>query len=469
MGSLFTPGMKIKSGYVISSLLLLLSYFLIFHSTSRLRKQSKWVAHSYIVSSHFDRIIRLITEAETSVRGYVITKDPSYLQLYYNAQHVLPDVYEELRQLTTDNPQHLKRLDTLEHLTSERLNFMTEGIDKFQEAGLMITPEMQSRRSATRANMDSIRLFIGKLSERENSLAQERGSTLSNFFNNANTLTLLSLFLAVIAIGYSLYTYSKENARKEAADRKAENYNRELEASVLQLRKLNMELEELRSIEQFAATGRVARTIAHEVRNPLTNITLASEQLQELVPPEGETGVLMSMIDRNSHRINQLVTELLNATKFAQLTLRKNDVHALLDETVKMAKDRIDLNQVQVIRNYSAEMDPVMVDADKMRIAFLNIIVNAIEAMEKGKGVLEIRTKKEHNKCVIEIRDNGAGMDETTLKNIFEPYFTKKALGNGLGLTNTQNVILNHKGLLKVSSRIGSGTIFTVILEMGDS
>ena len=96
-------------------------------------------------------------------------------------------------------------------------------------------------------------------------------------------------------------------------------YSRELEERVNELKKVNTELEELRSIEKFAATGRIARTIAHEVRNPLTNISLAAEQLKETNKPDEETELLLDMIGRNVNRINQLVSDLLNATRFEQL------------------------------------------------------------------------------------------------------------------------------------------------------
>jgi signal transduction histidine kinase len=110
----------------------------------------------------------------------------------------------------------------------------------------------------------------------------------------------------------------------------------------------------------------------------------------------------------------------------------------------------------------------VAVDIEKMRLALLNIIVNAIEAMEKNKGVLSIKTKKLDDKCIIEIRDNGKGMDEEVLQNLFEPYFTGKQKGNGLGLTNTQNIIFNHKGSIKVYSKPGQGATFLIILHLSD-
>jgi signal transduction histidine kinase len=103
-------------------------------------------------------------------------------------------------------------------------------------------------------------------------------------------------------------------------------------------------------------------------------------------------------------------------------------------------------------------------DVEKMKIAFLNIIINAIEAMEPDKGILDITTKKDGSDCIISIKDNGCGMDKLSLDKLFEPYFTNKPNGNGLGLANTQNIIFNHKGTIVVNSEPGKGTVFTISL-----
>ena len=95
-------------------------------------------------------------------------------------------------------------------------------------------------------------------------------------------------------------------------------------------------------------------------------------------------------------------------------------------------------------------------------------MVNAIEAMEPGKGMLQMATRGEDNKCVVELKDNGSGMTDDQLNRLFEPYFTTKSKGNGLGLTNTQNIILNHDGSIYVSSKPGSGTCFTVKFDFAD-
>jgi signal transduction histidine kinase len=102
---------------------------------------------------------------------------------------------------------------------------------------------------------------------------------------------------------------------------------------------------------------------------------------------------------------------------------------------------------------------------ERIKIAFLNIIVNAIEAMEPGKGVLRLSTQSREDKCVILISDNGPGIALESQSRIFEPYFTNKPKGTGLGLTNTQNIILNHNGHISFESKNGEGTTFTIQLN----
>jgi signal transduction histidine kinase len=178
--------------------------------------------------------------------------------------------------------------------------------------------------------------------------------------------------------------------------------------------------------------------------------------------------MLLDMISRNGVRINQLISDLLNATKVIELNIKKVSINKVFDDSLEMAIDRIDLGQVRVEKNYAADICNVAVDEEKIKVAFLNIIVNAIEAMEKNKGVLTLRTKKVGDNCVIEIEDNGSGMDDDTLQKLFEPYFTSKPKGNGLGLTNCQNIIISHRGKISVQSITGKGSIFTVTLKIAE-
>jgi len=106
------------------------------------------------------------------------------------------------------------------------------------------------------------------------------------------------------------------------------------------------------------------------------------------------------------------------------------------------------------------------VDRERIKIALLNIIVNAIEAVPEGTGVISVQSNKGINYCLITISDNGNGMDEETMSKVFDPYFTSKPQGNGLGLTHSQNIILNHKGKIRVFSETGRGTVFTITLNV---
>ena len=264
---------------------------------------------------------------------------------------------------------------------------------------------------------------------------------------------------------YSIVTFNKENHAKQKADMSARAFRNQLEMRITELHNLNNELVELKSIEKFAATGRIARTIAHEVRNPLTNINLAAEHLKSEITPDSETDLLIEMITRNANRINQLISDLLNSTRASPLEFVEHNVNELLEESLHHAHDRIELNGVKVIKDYASDVCPVLVDAEKIKIAFLNVIVNAIEAMQSNRGVLKIKTEKMDERCIVTISDNGKGMSQEELTNLFEPYFTTKENGNGLGLTNTQNIILSHNANIVANTLQGKGTTFTITFK----
>lgn len=456
---------KIRSGYYIAFLLLIVCYFFIFQSFWNLQKEYDWVTHSYQVEKKVGELRNSINQAETGVRGYYITKDTSYLKNFGQTRSTVPTLYEELKQLVSDNPEQVKKLDTIKQLIDLRLTLMEKNVGLFKTAGEQTTPEVDRNRQRGQVIIDSIQLYSQLFTSKEESLMAQRKEKLTNFFKATLIIIIVSLLTAVSAVVYSLYTYNRESAARDESTKKNIQYQKELENNIAELKRMDAEVKELKGLEKFTATGRIARSIAHEVRNPLTNISLAAEQLQDVHGKDPESSMLLEMINRNAVRINQLVSDLLNATKAIQLTTKKVNVNEVLDEALAMAADRIDLTQIKVMKDYSNDICDVTVDENKMKIAFLNIIINAIEAMEKGKGLLHLRTSTDRNKCVIEIIDNGAGMDEDTTQKMFEPYFSGKPKGNGLGLTNTQNIILTHKGKINIRTQPGKGTQFIVVLD----
>ena len=326
---------------------------------------------------------------------------------------------------------------------------------------------MRSLQTESKNAMNDIRMTVTMMQREENRLLEKRDIQFKKTFHALQVLPIISLILAIFLLIFGFFTYSKESKARGKALGEINIFQRQLKKRIEELNAANTELIKIRSMEKFAATGRIARTIAHEVRNPLTNINLAAEQLKsELEPTDESAGFLFEIISRNSNRINQLISELLNSTKFSELNFNKTSINDLLDEALEEAGDRISMSNMKVTRKYSTDICDVAVDRDKIKIAFLNIIINALEAMDnKPDGQLTIETKGENTKCKILISDNGMGMDEEEMSRLFEPYFTSKATGNGLGLTNTQNIILNHKGDIAVKSKKGEGTTFIITLD----
>jgi len=428
------------------------------------QREYDWVTNSYNAENKIGELKNSIVEAETSVRGYYITKDQAFLRPFRENQETISLTYDELKTLEAKNTNQLAKLDTIKQLIDLRLSLMKNNIATFQLAGEQTTPEVEFNRRRGQAILDSIRTHTQDFIANEQKLTAERKDNLTKSFKTTQIIIFISLITSIISILYSLFTYIKESAARDESTKKNIQYQKELEMKIDELKRMDAEVRELKSMEKFTATGRVARTIAHEVRNPLTNISLAAEQLQDMTIQNSESSMLLDMISRNGIRINQLISDLLTATKAIELNIQNVNINRVLDETLEMAADRLDLSQVKVQKDYATDICDVAVDGEKIKIALLNIIVNAIEAMEKHKGVLTLRTKNSGGQCIIEIQDNGAGMDEDTLQKLFEPYFTNKAKGNGLGLTNSQNIIMSHQGKISVQSTVGKGSLFVVTL-----
>lgn len=215
--------------------------------------------------------------------------------------------------------------------------------------------------------------------------------------------------------------------------------------------------------DKLASTGRFLRMLGHEIRNPLTNIDLAISQLAGDNQDE-ELHDCIEIIQRNSKRIGQLLTDLLQVANPGQLNAKSYAPADLLDETLALAADRMALKNIRVEKDYAPDLRPVHTDVEKMKIALLNIIINAVEMMEAGKGVLSVGIRPTVEGCRIFIRDNGPGISPEHRKKIFDPYFSRKPNGMGLGLASTLNIIQLHGGRIEVESELGEGAEFIVWL-----
>lgn len=215
-------------------------------------------------------------------------------------------------------------------------------------------------------------------------------------------------------------------------------------------------------VEKLGATGRLVRTLAHEVRNPLNNINMSVEQIVHSAAEAEDTTLFLDIIQRNSKRIGDIITELLDTSRPTELTFEKYTLQSIMDEAIAEALDRITLQHINMQVKYTNTTCYVMANKEKLRIAFLNIIINAVEAMEAGKGTLILTIDSVKDAHVVTIKDNGCGIPEENISRLFEPYFTSKRNGMGLGLAATLNILQSHKAAVDVSSVLKGGTTFTI-------
>jgi len=204
--------------------------------------------------------------------------------------------------------------------------------------------------------------------------------------------------------------------------------------------------------------------LAHELRNPLSNIMLTIHLLESKILDDTDR-MYMDIIKRSSVKINDLINDLLKGQQDHETETEKYSIHQLIDEVIEMAKDKIMLKNIVVKKNYVPYDFKIKMDIQKIKIALTNIIINAIDAMVSGNGELKLTTKLIKGRYAVSIHDNGCGISKENLPLIFNPYFTNKPGGVGVGLAATKDILLSNKVGVKVESVIGEGTRFILLFE----
>ena len=453
----------VRSGYALAFILIITSYILFFYSLKESQDGRKLIYESNLVINKLEELSSAAKDVETGGRGYILSGDPVFLEPAIVAKKNIASLFTSLQGLVHSGEQALL-LDTLKQYFDARNKMSAAGIAFFESSGKVITDSTRKRMYIGKVIMDNQRRILRKMQVAESLSLAERERRLTYINSSTRVIAVTSLIIVAILITYSIITFNKENKDKKSADNAAAEYQRQLETRVTELDKKNKELAQLKSIEKFAATGRMASTMAHEIKNPLNNIILSLEHLKDNPVNDEMTLNLLDIINRNANRVNLLITDLLNSTRFLELNFASKSINEIIDETLETAKDRLELSKIKVIKKYDTDICNVSVDSDRIKIAFMNIIINAIEAIESDDGVIEIRTESKDDNCVVTISDNGKGMDQKALSKLFEPFITSKSNGTGLGLTNSQNIILNHKGNINVESTLEKGSTFIIQL-----
>ena len=220
--------------------------------------------------------------------------------------------------------------------------------------------------------------------------------------------------------------------------------------------------ERLLQSERLATVGRFASQIAHEIRNPLNSISLNVEMLDEQVSGNKEARGLIRSVLRELDRLNDIVNEYLQFSRFPKPQLKYGQVEGMIRELAAGFKppERISL------RFHLAESTPkVWRDEGLLRQVLDNLIRNAIEAIN-GNGVVEIETDVDEQHLVIRVKDSGSGISPESQAKLFEPFYTTKPQGTGLGLATSQQIVFEHNGHLTVESQPGKGSTFSILLPI---
>jgi len=233
-------------------------------------------------------------------------------------------------------------------------------------------------------------------------------------------------------------------------------------------RQLEQAQAEARRSERLAALGQLSAGLAHELRNPLAVIKGSAETLtKKLGPADPLASELAGYISSEVNRLNTLVSRFLNFARPSKLDLRPDDVPRLLDAALKAARDRWPGAKVEVERRYAENLPRVAVDADLCEQVFTNLVLNAYEAMPEGGKLLLAATPVNSDRrqgVEIEVRDTGPGIPAELREQIFNPFFTTKKGGVGLGLAIVSKIVDDHRGSIRVTSEPGRGASFRVFL-----
>lgn len=223
--------------------------------------------------------------------------------------------------------------------------------------------------------------------------------------------------------------------------------------------------KELQTKERLAALGKMAAGVAHELRNPLSSIKGLAVLLKGKFPVQSSEAATADVLVKEVERLNRSIGEMLDYAKPGQLALQPASIDTLIEKTLSLVALDAESYGINVRLERDNGLPEVVVDRDKLQQVFLNLFLNSIQAMESG-GELLVRTEKCNHTAVIVVEDNGVGIAADNIDRVFDPYFTTKNDGTGLGLAMTAKIIEEHEGQIEISSDPGKCTRVKISLPL---
>jgi signal transduction histidine kinase len=216
--------------------------------------------------------------------------------------------------------------------------------------------------------------------------------------------------------------------------------------------------------DRFAAVGELATGLAHEINNPLAGLSGALELLAEDLAAQPRQAEVVQEMRHQVARLGNTMESLLSFARPPKARLRTTDVNATLDKVLFLVRQQRRAASVAIQSDLGANLPPVLADPNQLEQVFLNICLNACQAMD-GKGKLVLRTFEVDGRVTVEIEDDGPGIPTDVRAHVFKPFFTTKREGNGLGLAISARIVAEHGGHIGYRCPPSGGTVFAVTLQ----
>ncbi len=234
--------------------------------------------------------------------------------------------------------------------------------------------------------------------------------------------------------------------------------------------------QELQSVQdqliragKMAAIGELAAGVAHEINNPLTGVLTFSSLMLKKVDENHPWKKDLENIVQQTTRCRNIVRGLLDFARQRKPDKKEWDIHILIDRTVTLVENQARFQNIKIVKEFGTGIPMLFVDGDQIQQVFMNIIINAADAMAEDKGTLTIKTKMKDGVAEVSFTDTGCGMTKENLSKLFAPFFTTKETGKGtgLGLAISYGIIQSHNGDIDVQSEMGKGSTFRIKLPIG--
>jgi signal transduction histidine kinase len=482
----FLMKISILQKLLLFSLIILLGIgftgYTVYKSNQKLLDSQQLIQHTEQVINLADKIRSFGIDIETATRGFVITKDSTFLEPLYNAQKTVFADIEQLGQLTHDNPLQQPRIDSLDFYMHRRLDFSLQTIALRSKQGFIAATTYTSTKEG-KGYTGRLRQITGSIQQEERALLEQRRQTNEysvTVFDRFLAVTFILMVVSAILFLITIHKYLLQNKEKEHQAAELIIANKELVFQNIEKEKRAEELiianQEIKaSEEQFKAVNEelesFSYSVSHDLRAPVRAMNGYARMFEDKYGTQfdAEAIRLMGNIINNAKKMGMLIDDLLAFSQIGRKDMSKVNIkmYEMVANICKEVKDE------QGDRNIEFDIGPLLpaqADNTALKQVWLNLISNAIKYTRlKDKTVIEIGSEIKGTEIVYYIKDNGAGFDMryvNKLFNIFQRLHSDEEFeGTGVGLAIVQRIIFKHGGRIWAEGKVNEGAIFYFTLN----